>query len=68
MFLRDLEHALQYVDDQQTQWLPHSGETLERCRSLRRRPVELWAEVEKVREFVAATFDGVFMSMLKKLR
>ena len=61
MFLRDLEHALQYVDDQQTQWLPHSGETLERAAGLfGAAPVELWAEVEKVREFVAATFDGVF--------
>ncbi len=61
VFLRDLEHALQYVDDQQTQWLPHSGETLERAAGLfGAAPVELWAEVEKVREFVAATFDGVF--------
>ena len=69
VFLRDLEHALQYVDDQQTQWLPHSGETLERAAGLfGAAPAELWAEVEKVREFVAATFDGVFMSMLKKLR
>ena len=34
VFLRDLEHALQYVDDQQTQWLPHSGETLERAAGL----------------------------------
>lgn len=61
VFLRDLEHALQYVDDQQTQWLPHSGETLERAAGLfGAAPAELWAEVEKVREFVAATFDGVF--------
>ena len=67
VFLRDLEHALQYVDDQQTQWLPHSGETLERAAGLfGAAPVELWAEVEKVREFVAATFDGVFQVNAEK--
>lgn len=61
VFLRNLEHALQYVDDQQTQWLPRSGETLERAAGLfGAAPKTLWETVERVREFVAGVFDGVF--------
>ncbi|WP_295478357.1 bifunctional [glutamate--ammonia ligase]-adenylyl-L-tyrosine phosphorylase/[glutamate--ammonia-ligase] adenylyltransferase [uncultured Sutterella sp.] len=61
VFLRDVEHALQYVDDQQTQWLPRGGDVLRRAAGLLGAdPDELWREVEGVREFVASTFDGVF--------
>ena len=60
-FLRDVEHALQYVDDQQTQWLPRSGELLEAAAALLGRTSEdLWAEVEAVREYVAQAFDSIF--------
>lgn len=61
VFLRDVEHALQYVDDQQTQWLPREGETLARAAGLLGiEPEALWARIDRVREFVAKTFDGVF--------
>lgn len=61
VFLRDVEHALQYVDDQQTQWLPREGEILERAAGLLGlEPEDLWGRIDRVREFVAATFDGVF--------
>lgn len=60
-FLRDVEHALQYVDDQQTQWLPRSGELLEAAAALLGRTSEdLWTEVEAVREYVAQAFDSIF--------
>lgn len=61
VFLRDVEHALQYVDDQQTQWLPRSGEVLERAAGLLGlTPEALWERIESVREFVARAFDSVF--------
>ena len=61
VFLRDVEHALQYVDDQQTQWLPRSGETLEAAAALLgRSPEALWAQVEAVREYVSRAFDSIF--------
>lgn len=61
VFLRDVEHALQYVDDQQTQWLPREGETLERAAGLLGlEPAELWRRIEVIREEVARTFDGIF--------
>ncbi len=61
VFLRDVEHALQYVDDQQTQWLPRSGDVLERAAGLLGlTPEALWERIESVREFVARAFDSVF--------
>ena len=67
VFLRDVEHALQYVDDQQTQWLPREGETLERAAGLLgMEPSELWSKIERVREYVAKTFDGVFQVNAEK--
>ena len=60
-FLRNLEHALQYVDDAQTQWLPRSGDVLERAAGLLDlSPETLWSEFERVREEVARGFDSVF--------
>ncbi len=67
VFLRDVEHALQYVDDQQTQWLPREGETLERAAGLLgMESSELWSKIERVREYVAKTFDGVFQVNAEK--
>lgn len=61
VFLRDVEHALQYVDDKQTQWLPREGDVLERAAGLLgRTPEGLWLQVEEVREFVAKAFDSIF--------
>ena len=61
VFLRNLEHCLQYVDDKQTQVLPRDDE--ERGRIARMMGMTLDALDEKVagiRAFVSATFDGVF--------
>lgn len=67
VFLRDVEHALQYVDDQQTQWLPREGEALERAAGLLGlSSAELWQKIEAVREYVAKTFDGVFQVNAEK--
>ncbi|MDO5530653.1 bifunctional [glutamate--ammonia ligase]-adenylyl-L-tyrosine phosphorylase/[glutamate--ammonia-ligase] adenylyltransferase, partial [Sutterella sp.] len=61
VWLRDVEHALQYVDDQQTQWLPREGETLERAAGLLGlAPAELWERIEATRDFVAKSFDSIF--------
>ncbi|MGE5338993.1 MAG: bifunctional [glutamate--ammonia ligase]-adenylyl-L-tyrosine phosphorylase/[glutamate--ammonia-ligase] adenylyltransferase, partial [Gemmatimonadota bacterium] len=64
VFLRRLEHALQYVDDAQTHLVPddaaaragvaqmvglHSGD-------------ELMEQLGQVREFVARTFDSIFLA------
>ena len=62
VFLRNVEHALQYVDDQQTQFLPRTGETAERAARLLGVTLEdLWTQVEAVRGFVAQAFEGVFL-------
>lgn len=61
VFLRDVEHALQYVDDKQTQWLPREGEILESAAGLLgRTPEGLWLQVEEVRDYVAKAFDSIF--------
>ncbi len=59
--LRNIEHALQYVDDQQTQWLPREGDALERAAGLLGCATDaLWTQFEAVRDFVASTFDSIF--------
>ncbi len=61
VFLRNVEHALQYVDDRQTQWLPREGEALEAAAALLgMTPADLWTAANDVREFVADAFDGIF--------
>jgi glutamate-ammonia-ligase adenylyltransferase len=62
-FLRDLEHALQYVDDAQTHTLPVDAEARARIAALMgaRSAEALVAEYEAVRDFVAGTFDAVFV-------
>jgi len=62
-FLRDLEHALQYVDDAQTHLLPADAEARARiARLLGARSAEtLLAEFRAVQDDVAAAFDAVFV-------
>jgi len=62
VFLRRLEHALQYVDDAQTHLVPARDD--ERARVAALLAVDapaLMARYESAREFVAATFDAVFL-------
>lgn len=61
MWLRNVEHALQYVDDQQTQFLPREGENLVHAAALLGvTPEELWAHYEAVRDRVGRAFENVF--------
>ncbi|MBU3693268.1 MAG: bifunctional [glutamate--ammonia ligase]-adenylyl-L-tyrosine phosphorylase/[glutamate--ammonia-ligase] adenylyltransferase [Rhodocyclaceae bacterium] len=61
-FLRRLEHALQYVDDAQTQMLPESGEGRARVAGLMRYANwdALAADTERTRNAVTAIFEDVF--------
>jgi glutamate-ammonia-ligase adenylyltransferase len=62
VFLRNLEHRLQYLDDQQTQMLPEGDEQ----RAIIARAMgyadyaALLAELDPLREFVSAQFEAVF--------
>jgi glutamate-ammonia-ligase adenylyltransferase len=62
-FLRRLEHALQYVDDMQTHLLPADAAERERIARMLRlsSAAELTQRFEATRDFVATTFDGVFV-------
>lgn len=61
VFLRNLEHCLQYVDDKQTQVLPKDGEQRERiARMMGLTLTALDERIENIRHFVSSTFDGVF--------
>lgn len=61
VFLRNVEHAIQYVNDEQTQWLPADGEKLDHISALLGvEAPQLWAEVHAVRERVAQVFDSIF--------
>ncbi len=61
VFLRNVEHALQYVDDKQTQVLAEDAESVERIASmLGMSPEALMQELSTVRTFVSETFDGIF--------
>lgn len=63
-FLRRLEHALQYVDDAQTHLLPNEPEELARIAAMLRLPSadELRRRFDETREFVARTFDSIFLA------
>jgi glutamate-ammonia-ligase adenylyltransferase len=62
VFLRRLEHALQYVDDAQTHLIPAGGEERARAAALLGLDVDaMMARYYAAREFVAATFDAVFL-------
>lgn len=61
VFLRNVEHAIQYINDEQTQMLPSSGEKLQAIATLLGiSPEELWDAVHAVRERVASVFDSIF--------
>jgi len=61
-FLRRLEHALQYVDDAQTHLIPPGSDERARVAALLGLPVdEVMARYLATREFVAATFDAIFL-------
>ena len=64
VFLRRLEHALQYVDDAQTHQLPADEAGRLRIAQMLGLPsaTELRTRFDAVTEFVAATFDGIFKS------
>ena len=62
-FLRDLEHALQYVDDAQTHLLPADEDARARIAALlgARSVHAMVDEYSAVREFVAGAFDAFFV-------
>jgi glutamate-ammonia-ligase adenylyltransferase len=62
VFLRNLEHRLQYVNDQQTQELPDDGATQSIIASATGHADygALLAELDPLREFVSAQFEAVF--------
>lgn len=61
IFLRNVEHALQYVDDKQTHWLAKEGLDLEcAARLLGCTAQDLWQKVGAIRDEVAQAFDHVF--------
>jgi glutamate-ammonia-ligase adenylyltransferase len=63
VFLRNLEHALQYLDDAQTHLVPPAPEARSRMARLLGRGLEaLMAELEATREFVAGRFDAIFLA------
>jgi len=62
VFLRQLEHALQYVDDAQTHQLPADPAALANVAAMLRLPsaAELRSRFDAVTEEVAEAFDAVF--------
>ena len=63
IFLRNLEHALQYVDDQQTHLLPASDSEQEKVAALLGMSAQdMLQELEQTRAFVSRIFDGVFQA------
>ena len=62
LFLRNLEHALQYVDDAQTHAVPAEPEARERVARLlgAANAAAMMSEYRAVQKFVAEVFDGTF--------
>ncbi len=61
VFLRNLEHALQYVDDKQTHFLSNETKTQERIAAmLGTDSYTLEKRLEETRDFVSSTFDAIF--------
>ncbi|MCF0252769.1 MAG: bifunctional [glutamate--ammonia ligase]-adenylyl-L-tyrosine phosphorylase/[glutamate--ammonia-ligase] adenylyltransferase [Duodenibacillus sp.] len=61
VFLRNLEHAIQYVDDQQTQLLPPEAgaqENIARLLGMQREAMN--ARLAEARAYVTSVFDGIF--------
>lgn len=60
-FLRNLEHALQYVDDKQTQTMPSDPAALDNVAAMvGYSSPALLAHLEQVRRYVGEAFDGIF--------
>ena len=62
VFLRNLEHALQYVDDAQTHVIPDGVEAVDGIAKLigARSAAAMQSEYRAVQSFVAETFDAIF--------
>ena len=61
IFLRNLEHAIQFVDDQQTHRLPVDEASLQRvCAIAGMQKTELIEKLEAIRDYVSRVFDGIF--------
>lgn len=61
IFLRNLEHAIQYIDDQQTHRLPPSTEQQQQVATLMGlEPEQMIGRLMNIREYVARVFDGIF--------
>lgn len=61
IFLRNLEHAIQYVDDQQTHRLPNTEEQRAPIAAMMGMGInEMVEKLEAVRDYVAETFDSIF--------
>ena len=61
VFLRNLEHAIQYVDDQQTHRLPPDEKAREQIAVLLGLSSSQMVEkLMQIREYVAQVFDGIF--------
>ncbi len=61
VFLRNLEHALQYVDDKQTQVLSDAPDVHEKIAAmLGMEGHELEVRLAAVNDFTASVFDGIF--------
>ena len=61
IFLRNLEHAIQYVDDQQTHRLPNAEEQRAPIAAMMGMDInEMVEKLEAVRDYVAETFDSIF--------
>lgn len=61
IFLRNLEHAIQYVDDQQTHRLPADKDGQNRIAALLGLDSETMIQtLLQTREYVASIFDGIF--------
>lgn len=63
VFLRNFEHALQYVDDAQTHRVPADGAARERVARLlgATNAAAMMAEYRAVQKLVSGVFDGVFV-------
>ncbi len=61
IFLRNLEHAIQYVDDQQTHRLPSEVDAQNQIAALLGlKREEMIQQLMLIREYVASVFNGIF--------
>ena len=61
VFLRNLEHALQYVDDKQTHFLSNEKGVQEKIAAMLGTDADtLLSRLEETRDFVSSTFDSIF--------